>query len=158
MQAVPPLYGLAGWLVQVLRLLMYGSVSDLACGLDLYLEPEPFRDPASTAVRRELTFYDTWVARDLQGQRFQWGPPFVQWHPPPTPTSMTRLQVGREGGALPLPHFSLAAWLAGCLALPGRLCSEEEGSCLLPVCLPDADDRMGCVWGPAAGGRWGGPG
>lgn len=108
MQAVPPLYGLAGWLVQVLRLLMYGSVSDLACGLDLYLEPEPFRDPASTAVRRELTFYDTWVARDLEGQRFQWGPPFVQ-HPPPTTSMM--LQVGRGAGSLPLPHFSLPGWL-----------------------------------------------
>ena len=29
-------------LTQVLRLLMYDA--DLACGVDLYLEPEPYRD------------------------------------------------------------------------------------------------------------------
>lgn len=63
------------------RLLMYNA--DLACGLDIFLEPDPHKylrkgQPEAAEIRRELTFYDTWVARDAHGRRFQWGPPFVQ--------------------------------------------------------------------------------
>jgi len=61
---------------EVLRLLLYNA--DLACGLDLFLEPSPNKHPETAAVRKELTFYDLWVARDEKGQRFQWGPPFVR--------------------------------------------------------------------------------
>jgi hypothetical protein len=63
-----------------IRLLMYGA--DLACGLDMFLEPDPAKylrkgQPEAAEVRKELTFYDLWVARDIQGQRFQWAPPFA---------------------------------------------------------------------------------
>ena len=61
---------------EVLRLLLYNA--DLACGLDLFLEPFPDKHPETTAVRKELTFYDLRLARDEEGQRFQWGPPFVR--------------------------------------------------------------------------------
>ncbi len=61
---------------EVLRLLLYNA--DLACGLDLFLEPYPDKHPETAALRKELTFYDLWVARDEEGQRFQWGPPFVR--------------------------------------------------------------------------------
>lgn len=63
------------------RLLLYGA--DLACGLDLFLEPDPGKylrkgQPEAAATRKELTFYDLWVARDARGRRFQWGPPFAR--------------------------------------------------------------------------------
>lgn len=59
---------------------MYGA--DLACGVDLFLEPDPAKylrkgQPEAAEVRKELTFYDLWVARDIRGRRFQWAPPFA---------------------------------------------------------------------------------
>ena len=61
---------------EILRLLLYNA--DLACGLDFFLEPFPDLHPDTAAVRKELTFYDLWVARDEEGQRFQWAQPFVK--------------------------------------------------------------------------------
>ncbi len=87
---------------------MYGA--DLACGVDLLLEPDPDKyarrgQPAVAEIRRELTFYDLWVARDIWGRRFAWAPPFVQDVEAAPPGAGGRHRRGLDtGGPLGLPE------------------------------------------------------
>ncbi|KAM3572316.1 hypothetical protein VYU27_005655 [Nannochloropsis oceanica] len=94
---------------QVLRLLSLVTDGEVhahwACGMD-------FKKPAWTdgiwrAFKGLYTgprFYDIWVARDVEGERFQEDPPFVLHPPPLSPAGKEegRRGGGREGGPFPV--------------------------------------------------------
>jgi hypothetical protein len=86
----------------VLRLLWYGA--DLACGVDLLLEPNPRqylkrRQPDKyRKASAGPTFYDIWVARDERGHSFDWERPYALNVSPVQSSPVESSRRSREGG------------------------------------------------------------
>ena len=66
--------------------------------------------PPSRGLYTGPRFYDIWVARDVEGERFQEDPPFFLHPPPPLSPEGGKEEGGKEGGREGGPFPVYCCW------------------------------------------------